>query len=430
MSGRASGAAAAARAQRALLVLLLAAVAAAGIVAGGAAAPVASAAEPPPVSAPSAIVTDADTGRILWSRAARRKRSIASTTKLMTALLTLEREKLADVVPAAGYDALPVESQINLAPGERMTVADLLRALLLESANDAAVTLAEAVSGSRPAFVRAMNRRARQLGLEDTRYANPIGLDDANNYSSARDLARLTLELRRNAFFRSTVNRASVTLRSGARPRTIANRNDLVAREPWIDGVKTGHTLQAGYVLVGEGRGGSGAKVISVVLGTDSEAARDADSLTLLRWGRRQFKRVRAVTLGDVMESVPIRYRRGAEVDLVAGRTVRMTVLRRQRVSSRLVGVPREVSGPLRRGQRVADIEVLVDGKRARTVPLVTAAAVPEAGLTQQTKDWFTRPWLLGLVVAALLGSVLLTRLRRRRPRSGRTPRREAETAP
>ncbi len=121
----------------------------------------------------------------------------------MTALLTLEREKLADVVPAAGYDALPVESQIDLAPGERMTVADLLRALLLESANDAAVTLAEAVSGSRPAFVRAMNRRARQLGLEDTRYANPIGLDDAGNYSSARDLARLTLELRRNEFFRS-----------------------------------------------------------------------------------------------------------------------------------------------------------------------------------------------------------------------------------
>ena len=123
------------------------------------------------------------TGKVVFARAADRRRSIASTTKLMTALLTLEREKLATVMRASRYRAAPIESKIDLVPGERLTVADLMRALLLESANDAAVTLAEGVSGSRETFVRAMNRRARRLGLDRTRYANPIGLDEEGNYS-------------------------------------------------------------------------------------------------------------------------------------------------------------------------------------------------------------------------------------------------------
>jgi D-alanyl-D-alanine carboxypeptidase (penicillin-binding protein 5/6) len=386
----------------------------------------------PRVSAPSALVMDASTGKIVWSRASDKRRSIASTTKLMTALLTLEREKLASEIPAARYRASAIESKIDLAPGERLTVADLMRALLLESANDAAVTLAEGVSGSRGRFVRAMNRRAAQLGLDRTHYANPIGLDEQGNYSSARDLARLAAHLERNAFFRRTVNRTSATLKSGARVRTVENRNQLVARAQWIDGVKTGHTQQAGYVLVGAAHGtGSkrGVRLISVVLGTGSEAARDQDTLALMQWAMRKFWRVTAVRRNESMGvSVPIRYRRGAEVDLVAGRTLRLTLPRGKRPRTRLVGVPAEVVGPLRKGQPVAKIEVLVDGRRVRTVPLVTGARVPEAGLAQQTKDWFTRPVALALAVAVLAGSVLLARLRRR-PGSGGSERQQSKAA-
>jgi serine-type D-Ala-D-Ala carboxypeptidase (penicillin-binding protein 5/6) len=417
-----------ARAPRAVLALLVVAVAAALLAAPAGAAT----ADAPEVSAPSALVMDASTGKIVWSRAADKRRSIASTTKLMTALLTLEREKLASEIPAARYRASAIESKIDLAPGERLTVADLMRALLLESANDAAVTLAEGVSGSRPKFVRAMNRRAEQLGLDRTHYANPIGLDEQGNYSSARDLARLAAHLERNGFFRRTVNRTSATLKSGARVRTVNNRNHLVTREQWMDGVKTGHTQQAGYVLVGAAHGTGakrGVRLISVVLGTGSEAARDQDTLALMQWAVKKFWRVTAVRRNQSMgASVPIRYRRGAEVDLVAGRTLRMTLPRGKRPQTRLVGVPAEVVGPLRKGQPVAMSEVLVDGRRVRTVPLVTGARVPEAGLAQQTKDWFTRPITLALAVAALAGSVLLARLRRR-PGSGGSERQQSKAA-
>jgi len=178
----------------------------------------AHAAEPPcpdDVVAPSAIVIEVSTGAVACSRGADQHRPIASTTKLMTALLTLERAKLSDTFTAARYFPAPAESKIGLDPGERMRVRDLMRGLLVESANDAAVTLAEGVSGSRKNFVRAMNRRAQQLKLTGTHYANPIGLDEAGNYSTARDLVRLAVVLRTNPFFRNVTDRPRSGGRSG-----------------------------------------------------------------------------------------------------------------------------------------------------------------------------------------------------------------------
>ena len=139
-------------------------------------------AKPPSLARPAAaILIDARDGAELLSKDPRERRAIASTTKLMTALLAVEMARPTDVFTAPAYSALPVESKINLRTGERMRVDDLLEALLLESANDAAVTIAEGVSGTRKRFVAAMNRRARSLGLEGTSYANPIGLDDPLN---------------------------------------------------------------------------------------------------------------------------------------------------------------------------------------------------------------------------------------------------------
>ena len=201
----------------------------------------------------------------------------------MTALLTLEEARPSEVLRAVRYSALPAESKINLQPGEKMTVADLLRGLLIESANDAAATLATRVGGSEAAFVRQMNARAQKLGLKNTHFANPIGLDQAGNYSTARDLVRLTLRLRAFDFFRRTVARERVTLKTGNRPRTLENRNTLV-RLPVVTGVKTGHTQQAGYVLIGSGRK-RGITLISAVLGAPSVAAREADTRKLLRLG-------------------------------------------------------------------------------------------------------------------------------------------------
>jgi D-alanyl-D-alanine carboxypeptidase (penicillin-binding protein 5/6) len=393
--------------------------------------PAAAQSTPNRLSAKTGILVEPSSGEVLWQRAADRRRSIASTTKLMTALLVLERSKLRDVVPAANYRPLPVESKINLRPGEQMTVADLLRALLVYSANDAAVTLAQHVAGSRPPFVRLMNRRARELKLTGTHYANPIGLDDPGNYSTARDLVTLTERLWRFSFFRRTVNRERVTLKSGDHPRTVDNRNGLVGRFRWIDGVKTGHTQQAGWVLVGAGRR-NGVQLFSAVLGTPNEGARDADTLALLRYGFTLYEEVTAIRRGDLQsEAIPIRWRRGAVLQVMAGRTVSRVLRKREGnpFTTSVISIPHEVEGPIRRGEQLGVIEVRAHGKRVTTVPLVAANAVPKADFGQKTKEWFTHPGALVLVAVVLAGSVLLARRGRQVHRRRRRPRGEPEAA-
>jgi D-alanyl-D-alanine carboxypeptidase (penicillin-binding protein 5/6) len=391
-----------------------------------AAAPGAHAAEtpcPPDAVAPSAIVIEVSTGAVACSRNADARRPIASTTKLMTALLTLERAKLSDTFTAAHYFPSAAESQIGLQPGERMRVRDLMRGLLVTSANDAAVTLAEGVSGSRKAFVRAMNRRAQQLKLTGTHYANPIGLDEPGNYSTARDLVRLAVVLRANPFFRNLTDRPSVRLTSGDHPRTFDNRNDLVRTHGWINGVKTGHTSQAGYVLVGSGRLGH-VQLVSAVLGTPSLKARDDATLNLLKWGRHQFQRVTVIQRGDEVTRVPIKYRRGAELGLVASRTVKRVVLKGHRgdVHYRLVGRPDEVQGPVVAGQSFGALEIVQSGRVVGRIPMVAASSLPAADFAQKAKAWFTSPLPLLLAFGLLAGTVLLVSQLRKVLREGRRP--------
>jgi D-alanyl-D-alanine carboxypeptidase (penicillin-binding protein 5/6) len=393
-----------------------------------AAAPARAAGAPPELSAPSAILIEASTGEVLFERAAEKPRAIASTTKLMTALLTVEHAKLADKVTASDYVAAPIESKLSLRPGEQLTVADLLRGLMLESANDAAMTLGEHVSGSVPAFVRLMNRRAKELKLEHTHYENPIGLDAVGNYSSAHDLARLAVVLRRHSFIRKIADRTSATLTTGYRPRTIRNRNTLLSQDQYVNGLKTGHTTTAGYVLVGT-RKRHRVTLVSVVLGTPSLVARDHDALALLKWGEDAYERIHPVTEGTIVGTPEIEFRRGATVPLVTLGSVNRTVHKGAKITFRDVGVPHRVKGPVARGQKFGYREVFADGVRIAAVPIVAKSFVPAADFPQRTKDWFTRPLGLLLAGAVLGGTVLVGRRLRRGPPRRRTPRSEPEAA-
>jgi serine-type D-Ala-D-Ala carboxypeptidase (penicillin-binding protein 5/6) len=387
---------------------------------------------PPEVTAPSAIVIEVSTQQVACGRATEARRSIASTTKLMTALLTLERADLGDTYRTSSYRPAAGESVVGLDPGERMKVRDLLKGLLAQSGNDAAMALAVGVAGSERAFVRMMNARARQLGLTHTHYENPIGLDAPGNYSSAHDLVKLALVLRTNPFFRKVVDSETVTLKTGDHPRTFRNRNTLLRDAGWVNGVKTGHTRQAGYVLVGSGRR-HGVQVVSAVLGTTSYAQRDAQSLALLRAGLRAFQDVTAVKKGAHVKGiarVPIRYRPGAGLRIVAGKQVRTVVPRGRRdlVTIVPIKVPDQVAGPIHAGQRIGTAFVERGGRRIATLPLVAGESIPQAGFGQRTKAWFTRPPVVILVFAVLGGTVLLAQ-RRRTIRSRRGSRREATAA-
>jgi len=376
----------------------------------------------PSIRAPEAILVDAASGAVLYAKHPDRRRAMASTTKLMTALLALRSTRPDQVLAAASYSAQAAESTLGLTPGERMTVHDLMRALLLASANDAAATIARGVAGSQDAFVERMNEEARRLGLGGTSYANPVGLDDPGNYSTARDLATLARLLLRDRTFAAIVDLPRARLASGAHPRVVVNRNQLVRSHPFVDGVKTGHTRDAGYVLVGAASR-AGARVLSVVMGEPNEAARNAETLELLRYGLSRFTRVHAVSAVRPLELVPVNYFSGAKIPLHAARDVTVTARRGARVQTYVrLPFPVHLTGPLPTGATVGQVMVAIDGRPTARVPLVTGESVPRASFWRRTaiEAGHTRPTLaLGYIGVALLAALqlrglVLTRLRRR----------------
>jgi D-alanyl-D-alanine carboxypeptidase (penicillin-binding protein 5/6) len=378
-------------------------------------------ARPPQISARSSVLVDARDGHVLYQRAPRVRRPIASATKLMTAELALERFPLRKRLRAAPYRAAQAESRIDLRPGERISVGDLLRALLLESANDAAVTLARGVAGSVSRFVEQMNERAKELGLDDTHFANPIGLDERGNFSSALDLSRLARRLLRNETFATIVDLPRARLGTGARPRIVDNRNDLVARVPWIEGIKTGHTLGAGYVLVGAGTR-KGAQLVSVVLGAGSEAARDADTLALLRYGFSSYRRVRVIRDGQRLARARVRFHGGRSVDLVALRPASVTIRRGEEIRTRL-DAPDELTGPIEKSAEVGSVAVFRAGKQVKLIPLVTASRVPGAGLLRRLGEYLLIPALAALVALAAIWRRRIRDMKRRGSRRRRRTR-------
>ena len=216
----------------------------------------------PPLNAPAALLGDYDTNQPLAGLDARRPRAMASITKIMTALLVLERANLADRV-VVSPTALVGESSMGLVAGEVLTVEDLLWGLLLVSGNDAAMALAEHVAGSDTMFVQLMNERAAQLGMTNTRFANPHGLDAPEHYGSAYDLWLLTQEALRNPLFREIVATPSRAV-AGSQ---LFNRNELLNVYPGADGVKTGTTVAAGESLVAS-VSRDGHRAVAVILGS------------------------------------------------------------------------------------------------------------------------------------------------------------------
>ncbi len=232
---------------------------------------------PPTPLAEAALLGDEATGQVLWEKNAHERRAVASTTKIMTALLTLERADLDEEAVVSAAAAYTGGNMVGLTPGERLPVRDLLYGLLLNSGNDAATALAEHVAGSTDAFVAMMNAKAQALGMADTHFANPHGLDAEGHYSSAYDLWLLAREAMKNPTFREIVAMPSQT--SGG--RTYVNLNPLLTAYPGADGIKTGTSDWAGECLVASATR-RGHRLIAVVLHSPD---RYRDTAALLDWG-------------------------------------------------------------------------------------------------------------------------------------------------
>ena len=390
------------------LRLVLAALAAA-ILAASTAAPAAAKGGGPALDARAWLLVDAGDGARLASSGPSRALSIASATKLMTAYLALKELPLDRKLTAPQYDALPAESILGLRAGERATVEDLLYSLILASANDSAVTIAEGVSGSLPAFVDRMNATARRLGLDETSYTNPIGLDDPANHSSARDLAALSQRLMRDKLFRRIADSTEYTVQTDQRSIEIPTRNTQLLEDPTVTGIKTGHTLDAGYVLVGSATRDD-VDLISVVLGAPSESARDAETEELLDFGFSQYSGHTPVRAGEEL-ATPELADQGETLPLVAKGPLQVAVREDQEVATE-VEAPAQVVGPIDKGERLGEVVVTVDGERAGSAPLVARRSAEAATFTEKVRSRVLSPTALVLIGAAVILVALLLAVR------------------
>ncbi|MBJ7347660.1 MAG: D-alanyl-D-alanine carboxypeptidase, partial [Thermoleophilaceae bacterium] len=363
----------------------------------------------------SGVVIDARTGKVLWGKRRNVVRPIASTTKIMTAMIALARTSPEELLTATNYKASLGESVVGLKPGERMTAHDLLTALLLVSANDAADTFAARTARSRAAFVAAMNAKARALGLKRTVYGNAVGLDQPRTVSTANELALTARAAMSDPRFAEIVGQSKARLDSGSKVRRVENRNELVGRYDFVTGVKTGHTMKAGYVLVGAAKRVD-ANVISTVLGEPSIVARNRDTMKLLRFGRAYFQPVsgpRAGVKALILKTSP----GGEDVVVAAKKTLRSTATDGQTIS--VVAETRsELRGPLEAGARVGTAWLVRDGKRIAQTALVTTSAVAAPSVADWLMFIVGRLLLVLTLCAFVFMMVLGWRFKRSRKKS------------
>ena len=245
----------------------------------------------PNLNAKSAVIYDSITKQIIWGKNENDRRAMASTTKIMTAIVVIENSNLSDVVTISKKAAATGGSRLKINAGDKIKVNDLLYGLMLRSGNDVAVALAEHVSGNLTSFANLMNEKAKDLGLKNTHFITPHGLDDIQHYTTAYELALLTDYALSNETFAKIVNTKNITININTSSRTINNTNELLGYISGVNGVKTGFTNNAGRCLVASCARNNN-KIITVVLGCDTKKQRTSDSINLIEYAFQNYKKI------------------------------------------------------------------------------------------------------------------------------------------
>jgi D-alanyl-D-alanine carboxypeptidase (penicillin-binding protein 5/6) len=329
------------------------------------------------IKAPSAILIDIDSGEILWDKNADRRRSVASTTKMMTAILAIENGNLDDTV-SIGKNVLEagMEGGVRLSTGEQIKLKDLLYALLLNSANDSAVAIAEHISKSVNSFVENMNAKAKSIGALNTNFETPHGLDRDSQYSTARDLSIIARYCLKNKVFADIVSTKVKTIkRSGdSKIKRVRNRNELLFSYAGAKGIKTGHTDKAGYCLVSVAKRNN-ISLLGVVLGAKTQEAVFDQSTMLLDGGFSLYEKRQILKKGVAYKTISSKY--GQKIQLTVDKNISIQMRKASRVRV-FTWSDNGVDLPVKAGSEYGRLAVMKDGKIIAQANLVSQKTVKQ----------------------------------------------------
>lgn len=343
-------------------------------------------------SAVSAVLMD-ENGTILFEKDSHKRLPPASVTKIMTLLLAVEaveqgRIQLTDEIFTSETAWRQGGSQIWLEPGEKMSVKEILTAVAVVSANDAAVALMEHIYGSEAAAVEAMNKRAEALGLADTHFNNVNGLPTTDHYMSAYDAALIAKEATTHPLYMEMCGIKEAWLRDGK--NWLVNTNKLLWWYKGGDGLKTGWTEEAKYCFVGTAKR-DGLRLISAVFATPEPRSHLRESMKLLDWGFANYTAVPIVTQGTVVERLKVNKGIEKEIQLVAAQDLNLIVGKGQNKNlQKKIVADSSVNAPIEEGQKCGELIVIKDGKEMGKVDLIAEKAVPKAGLIRIFQNMIT----------------------------------------
>jgi D-alanyl-D-alanine carboxypeptidase (penicillin-binding protein 5/6) len=358
----------------------------------------------PKLIAQAGILMDLHSGEVLWKKNSGERLAPASTTKILTALLAIERAPLSDEVAISERAAAAEGSRVRLVAGETVAVEDLLYGLLLASGNDAAVAIAEHVAGSVEDFAKLMTEKARSIGALHSRFRNPSGLPEDDHYTTAEDLALIARAALRQPLFREIVATRSRPWRSREWQGDLLNHNRLLGAYDGAIGIKTGFTLAAGQCLVAAAERENGAYV-AVVLKSRGKAMWE-DAIGLLDYGFHNYSRIELADKGDTLLTSFVN---GEKVPLVAAAPVHYLVARSDPGVSRLSIVLDELGPPIAKGDKLGQAFFLSGDQEIASVDLISTAEVPVRRPLVPLMTW------LGWGLVGVLGASLLLVQRRRR---------------
>lgn len=341
-------------------------------------------------SAQSAVVMDVQTGRVLYSKNMHEKRAMASTTKIMTTLVTVESGRLNEIVKVDHQSTLVKGSSIYLKEGEKQTVENLLFGVMLRSGNDAALAVATHIGGSVERFVDMMNQKAQELGAKNTRFANPHGLDAADHYTTAYDLALITSHALKNAKFAEIVSTKSKTIPGPpdvSWSRTMINKNKILWQLEGGNGVKTGYTSKAGRCLVSSATR-NGMQLVCVVL--DCSPMWE-DSVALLEYGFKNYAIEKVIEKDKVTKVLTVK--QGKEKFVSVKPSADLSVTLAQGEKDKLVTkayFQEKVQAPIRAGEEAGKLEVYLDDNLLGSVKLIYCDNIESSSPVYHLRKIFT----------------------------------------